>query len=71
MKMCCIFLNSVFLKQKQSAREYIPGFRSGPYALIIALRNAKEVSKIIINTIHGNLLTYIYFPSKNCTDYFK
>lgn len=36
----------LLLQRKSPAREYVPAYRSGPYALLIALHNAREVFKV-------------------------
>ena len=39
-------------RKRYSEREYVPEYRSGPYALLIALYHAKEVSKVTVPGKH-------------------
>ena len=38
----------MYIQKKRSQTEYVPEFRSGPYAIIIALYRAKQVINVNI-----------------------
>lgn len=64
-KMCsATVLNCVVFFQKLKERPYVPAFKSGSYALIIALYKAKEVHVNLSHKIH--LITVRKTEKANC-----
>ena len=44
MEGCCRLLRHLIFQKKRCPQEYIPVYRSGPYAILVALYNAEQVN---------------------------